>query len=501
MISLNAISTLFESWRSRKHRNVTLTQEQMHDYQIMGVNFILDNPFCALFIDLGLGKTIISLTALREITMLDPDIKKVLVVAPLKVANRTWPDEIQNWEHTCTLSYSVITGDEDARKRAMHSSAELHIINRENVEWLAQQWRSKWPYQMVIIDESSSFKDHTTKRFKALKNVRPYIKRLVELTATPAAESYVHLFAQIYLLDAGERFGRFITHYKEKYFVESKYTRKLDLRPGAKEAITRKIHDICLVMKASDYLDMEEPVHIEVPVVLSAKEMARYRSMEEDYIIELVDDLDGETIIEAETAAVLAGKLLQMASGFIYDSRKELGEGDKVRVTRTDYHLHDHKMDALDALVENLQEQGENIMIVYHFKPSLARLQKRYPKGVVMDKEGNAVTPWNKGKIPILFVHAQSAGHGLNWQKGGRAMIFYDIPWSLELYLQIIGRLNRQGQKRQVLLYHLVAKGTIDQKVVLRLKEKRDTQEWLLRRITYLRRKRQKRLSELAEAL
>ena len=172
MIRLNAISTLFESWRSRKHRNVTLTQDQMHDYQVMAVDFILDNPFCALFIDLGLGKTIISLTALREITLLDPDIKKVLVIAPLKVANRTWPDEVQNWDHTCTLEYSVITGDEQARKRAMHSSAELHIINRENVEWLVQQWRAKWPYQMVIIDESSAFKDHTTKRFKALANVR-----------------------------------------------------------------------------------------------------------------------------------------------------------------------------------------------------------------------------------------------------------------------------------------------------------------------------------------
>lgn len=501
MIRLNAISTLFESWRSRKHRNVTLTQDQMHDYQVMAVDFILDNPFCALFIDLGLGKTIISLTALREITLLDPDIKKVLVIAPLKVANRTWPDEVQNWDHTCTLEYSVITGDEQARKRAMHSSAELHIINRENVEWLVQQWRAKWPYQMVIIDESSSFKDHTTKRFKALANVRRYIKRLVELTATPAAESYVHLFAQIYLLDEGKRFGKHITHYKERYFTENKYSRKLDLRPGAKEVITRKIHDICMVMKAQDYLDMKEPVHIEVPVVLSDKEMARYKTMEEDYLIEVVDDLDGETIIEAETAAILAGKLLQMASGFIYDSRKELGPNGNVKAVRTAHHLHDHKMDALEALVENLQEQGENIMIVYHFIPSLTRLQKRFPKGVVMDKAGDAVTPWNKGKIPILFVHAQSAGHGLNLQKGGRAMIFFDIPWSLELYLQVIGRINRQGQERQVLLYHLVAKGTADQKVVLRLKEKRDTQDWLLRRITYLRRKRQKRLRELAEAL
>ena len=341
-------------------------------------------------------------------------------------------------------------------------------------------------------------KDHTTKRFKALANVRRYIKRLVELTATPAAESYVHLFAQIYLLDQGERLGKTVTSYREKYFTQNRRSMKWDLRPGAKEEITSKIQDICLVMKAEDYLDMKQPQHIESPVYLSDAEMSRYNAMEEDFLTEVIQE-DGESlVIEAETAATLASKLLQMASGFIYHSERELVNG-KPKLNRTAHQLHDHKMDALEALLEQLD--GENVMIVYHFKPTLERLLARFPEAVAMDKSGDAVTPWNKGKIKKLLVHPQSAGHGLNLQKGGRVMIFYDIPWSLETYQQVIGRLHRQGQTRQVLLYHLVAKGTADEKVVVRLKEKRDTQEWLFQRLKRLARKRQKEREAMEDML
>ena len=493
----NQIWTSFDKWRASRRKNIERVESDMHVYQHTALQFIRDNPFCALFVDLGLGKTVTAMTAASEFLM-NGEVNKVLIIAPLKVANKTWPDEFSVWEHTCCMNYQVLTGEAKTRAQAIKSKAAIHIINRENVEWLVDQWRTKWPYDMVVIDESSAFKDHTTKRFKALKNVRKYVKRMVQLTATPAAESYLHLFAQIYLLDQGERLGKTVTSYREKYFTQNRWSMKWDLRPGAKEEITSKIQDICLVMKAEDYLDMKQPQHIESLVYLSDAEMSRYNAMEEDFLTEVMQE-DGESlIIEAETAATLASKLLQMASGFIYHSERELVNG-KPKLNRTAHQLHDHKMDALEALLEQLD--GENVMIVYHFKPTLERLLARFTDAVAMDKTGDAVTPWNKGKIKKLLVHPQSAGHGLNLQKGGRVMIFYDIPWSLETYQQVIGRLHRQGQTRQVLLYHLVAKGTADEKVVVRLKEKRDTQEWLFQRLKRLASKRQKEREAMEDML
>lgn len=497
MTMQKATLTSFDAWRQYRRRNAVRGKDAMHDYQKTGMDFIRRTPFCALFIDLGLGKTITSLTAAIEFIM-NGEINRVLVIAPLKVANRTWPDEFATWEHTCCLNYRVLTGSEAERKAALRDPASVHIINREQVEWLVDQWRTKWPYDMVIIDESSSFKDHTSKRFKALKKVRRYIKRMVQLTATPAAETYLHLFAQIYLLDEGERFGRHITKFRETYATQNKWSQKWTLRPGAAEDIVQKVSDICLVMKAEDYLDMEEPLHIETPVILSKEQMARYEAMSEDMLIDVVGN-DGEVVtIEAETAASLMSKLLQMSSGVIYNTRDVLVE-DMPRKVRDVYHLHDEKMDAMDALLEQLD--GENVMVVYHFKSSLDRLKKRYPQAVEMDKDGKAVTPWNKGKIPMLLVHPQSAGHGLNLQKGGRVMIFFDIPWSLETYLQVIGRLHRQGQVKQVLLYHLISKGTADELVVQRLREKRDTQEWLFTRLKQIARKRRRTREALDEVL
>lgn len=490
-------STSFETWRQYRRRNIERTKADLHPYQQQAMEFIRRTPFCALFIDLGLGKTITSLTVALELLM-DGDVNRVLVIAPLKVANRTWPDEFGTWDHTCCADFRVLTGDAKARNAAIKDPAAIHIINREQVEWLVDQWRTQWPYDMVIIDESSAFKDHTSKRFKALKNVRKYMKRMVQLTATPAAETYLHLFAQIYLLDQGERFGKYVTKFREKYATQNRWSLKWELRPGAAEEITAKISDICLVMKAADYLDMTEAHHIETLVHLSPAQQARYDAMSDDMLIEVVG-ADGETVtVEAETAASLMSKLLQMSSGVIYNTRDELVDG-KPKKVRDVFDLHQEKYEALDALLEQLD--GENVMVVYHFKSTLERLKKRYPQAVEMDKDGKAVTPWNKGKIPMLLVHPQSAGHGLNLQKGGHVMIFFDIPWSLETYQQVIGRLHRQGQTKPVLLYHLIAKGTADELVVQRLKEKRDTQEWLFARLKALSKKRRKARELLDEEL
>lgn len=475
-------------------------REALHDYQDLAYDFILEHPFCALFIDLGLGKTITSLTAAIDLLM-DFEVDKVLVVAPRRVANKTWPDEIADWDHTAMFEYTVISGKPEERARKCLSSSSIHIISRDNIEWLVEFYKRDWPYDMVIIDESSSFKDHTTKRFKALRNVRRYIKRMVQLTATPCAETYMHLFAQVFLLDEGKRLGKTITGYQNAYFNSNKWSHKFTLREGAREVITQKISDLCLVMKAEDYLDMAKPVFVNRKVELNEVQTKQYLEMEKDMIIEVYgDDLEPVTV-EAESAATLSGKLLQMCSGVVYNSYFEgLHEKTGKPIKKTDvYELHEAKLDMLEDIVESCE--GKNILVGYHFKSSLARLKKRFPKAVQMDAEGECVTKWNQGKIKMLLAHPQSAGHGLNLQKGGHTIVFFDIPWSLELYLQFIGRLQRQGQKDLVTVYHLIAEGikrtkkgievvpTLDGGVVEALRRKEDGQEWLLQQIMKVRNK------------
>ncbi|QFG04469.1 DNA helicase [Aeromonas phage vB_AhyS-A18P4] len=497
--------SVLDLWWERITAEATLDREQMHDYQVEGADFIKANPYCACFVDLGLGKTVMSLTAITDLLWSDPRIKKVLVIAPLKVANMTWPDEIRNWYHTCHLDYAVLTGDEASRLHGLRQKVKIYIINRENVEWLVNTVGRRWDFDMVVIDEAANFKDSTTNRFKALAKVRPRIRRVVELTATPVSESYLGLFAMIFLLDRGERFGRKFQDYKDEYFKENRYSRRVEIRKDSPERITDLISDITLVMEAKDYLDLQPTRFIDVQVPLSAKEQARYKEMADTAMIEVLDEAGEATLIEAETAATLTGKLLQMASGFIYETKRVFADEleERVKVVRTPHILHDHKLERLDGILDDMREQNERVVVVYHFKPSLERLMKRYPKARVMDKEGRLVKDWNEGKIDLLFLHAQSAGHGLNMQKGGRVMVFFDLPWSLDLYLQVIGRLARQGQLYQVLVYHLIAKGTDDGRVVERLREKRDTQDWLFARLKRLAAKRKremlKRIAALAE--
>lgn len=491
----------FEAYCRQKRARVTLYRDQMHEFQSRrAYDFVMENPFCALFIDMGLGKTIIMLTVIVDLLM-SFEIKKVLIIAPRRVANKTWPDEIQNWRHTCMFDYQVISGTAQEREMQCQSDASIHIISRDNIEWLVMHFKSKWPYDMVVIDESSSFKSHTTKRFKALRNIRRYIKRLHMLTATPAAEGYMGLFAQTFLLDEGERFTKTITTYRENYFKENKYSHAFKLRDGAKEAITEKISDICLVMRASEYLDMLPVIYTDRRVQLTAAESARYLQLQEDLFTTVENEWLEEVTIEAETAASLSQKLLQLCSGVVYHSYLD-GINPKTGnpISHRDvYELHTAKLDMLEEVIEECQ--GQNILIAYHFASSLDRLKQRFPDAVQMDKEGECVTKWNAGKINKLLAHPQSAGHGLNLQKGGHIIVFYDIPWSLELYQQFVGRLHRQGQVSPVNVIHLVAEGqvrdkktgeiqpmeTLDSGVVAALKAKEDSQEWLLQEITKIR--------------
>jgi SNF2-related domain/Helicase conserved C-terminal domain len=507
---------------------VELRRDQMHEYQGIGYEFMKLNPFSALFIDMGLGKTITSLTLIVDMIM-SFEVEKVLVIGPLKVATDTWPNEIRKWAHTAVLNHSLIRCDDDdprvkaagkaARTKARLSGssqqeansiagkaetamsekiraekamspAGLHIINREQVEWLVNLHGKNWPYRMVIIDESSGFKDIQSHRFKALAKVRRVpglITRMHLLTATPAAETYEHLFAQIYLLDLGQRLGKGITKYRRDYFNYNQYSRKHKLRDGCEEIILDKIKDICLVMKAEDYLQIEKPTIAPCMVHLADSQMSLYRQMEKEFFVTLPDGTD----IEAETAAALSSKLLQMASGVLYETKflEDWDTDDMKKVTKV-HHLHDHKIEMLRQIVE--ESNGEPLLVGYHFKSSLNRLLKAFPKAVAMDREGKCLKAWNARKIPMLLIHPQSGGHGLNMQKGGHNLIFFDLPWSLELYLQLIGRLARQGQKNHVVVRPLIASGTLDEFVFKSLCKKEDAQEMLFTLLKLLIKKAKK---------
>lgn len=529
------ISTLFD--------HVKLGPEDMHAYQNTAVDFLLANPFSALFVDLGLGKTCISLTVILNLVS-NFEANHILVIAPVRVANETWPTEIATWRHTAPLSFvhvrhehvvdavnsagqlerdlikkeiedecmwnavsradtkrliseklkgkaakdriekaRLLASRKAVREHFKRNPATVHIVNREQVEFLVDAWGRDWPYDVVIVDESSSLKDHTTGRFKALRRVRPLIKRMHQLTATPAAETHLHLFAQIFLLDQGERFGRTITNFREEYFTYNPYSRVYKLRPGADKAIADKIADITLTMKAEDYLDLEKPLMLMERVKLTEEQQSLYKAMEDDMIVKLPSGVE----VEAETAAALVQKLLQMASGVLYETvLDDQGDGSFKR-RRVVHHLHDHKIEKLQTIVE--EACGETLLVAYWHESSLARLQAAFPKAVVMDKKGECVKRWNAGKIPMLLIHPMSGGHGLNLQHGGRRIVFFDIPWSLELYLQLIGRLARQGQRFVVMVHHIIAEGTKDEDVVECLSEKNDLQEMLF---TLLRKARRR---------
>lgn len=454
--------------------------EDLHSYQDECIAFGLANPFSAFFIDMGLGKTVSSLTIIARLLLETFDDDMTLVIGPLRVVTDTWPTEIELWRHTAWMSYTLIRDDGKAKKEDLvKQRTSVHFINREQLEWLVYFWKDAWPYRRVFVDESSSLKDHTSKRFKALAKVRNtpgLITRLHLLTATPAAETYIHLFTQMYLLDLGQRLGKNITAYRERYFTYNKYSMKYKLRPGAEEEILAKIADVCLVMKAKDYLSRAEPTVLQRKVTLEPAQLALIKKLEKDFIITLTDG----TEIEAKTAAILSSMLLQMASGSVYETQLvEDFDTDDLKKVKKVHSIHDHKIVALKEIFEEAQTQGEPLLVAYYFQSSLAKLRKAFPNATVMDNGGKCIKPWNAGKIPMLLIHPQSAGHGLNLQHGGHTLIFFDLIYSLEYYLQTIGRIDRQGQANPVIVQLMIAEGTRDQDVAAALVQKQDAQEML----------------------
>lgn len=405
----------------------------------------------------------ITLSAIFDLILDSFQIRKVLVIAPLRVARDTWPAEIEKWDHLQGLTYSVVVGGEQERKAALMQKADIYIINRENVDWLVNRSGLPFDYDMVVIDELSSFKSHRAKRFKSLMKVRPLVKRIVGLTGTPSSNGLMDLWAEFRLLDMGQRLGRFIGRYREDYFVPDKRNQQIVFsykpRPGAEEAIYRQISDITISMKNTDYLKLPELVTNEISVKLSQKEMDYYQTLQR----ELVLPLEGQEI-DAVNAAALSNKLLQMAGGAVY------GENGAV------VQIHDRKLDALEDLIE--AATGKPVLVAYWFKHDLERILNRFP-AEKLDSAGS-IKRWNEGKIPLAVIHPASAGHGLNLQAGGSTLVWFSLTWSLELYQQTNARLWRQGQKNTVVIHHIITKDTIDEDVIRSLKRKDKTQTALI---------------------
>ncbi|WP_366923856.1 DEAD/DEAH box helicase [Metallumcola ferriviriculae] len=434
-----------------------------HEYQVYATDYILSHPVAAVLLDMGLGKSVITLTAIFDLTLDSFLVRKVLVIAPLRVARDTWPAEIEKWDHLQGLTYKVAVGSEKQRKSALLQKAQVYIINRENVEWLVHRSGIPFDFDMVAIDELSSFKSHQAKRFKSLLKVRPKVKRIVGLTGTPSSNGLMDLWSEYRLLDIGQRLGRFIGKYRDNYFVPDKRNQQVVFsykpRPGAEEAIYQLISDITISMKGSDYLKLPELLLNEVPVRLSEKEMETVKTLKRD----LIATIKGEEIT-ASNAAGLSGKLLQMANGAVYDD-----DGAVI-------HIHDRKLDALEDLIE--AANGKPVLIAYWFKHDIARIKKRF--AVETLDSSDSIKRWNSGEIPIAAVHPASAGHGLNLQTGGSTLVWFGLTWSLELYQQTNARLWRQGQKDTVVIHHLIAKETIDERVMKALKDKDNTQAALI---------------------
>ena len=440
---------------------------QPHEYQQYATDFIIKNPTAAVFLEMGLGKSVITLTAILELCLERFEISRVLVIALLRVARDTWPAEIQKWDHLKNLTYSVAVGTANERRAALRQKTFVHIINRENVQWLIEDSGIPWQYDMVVIDELSSFKSHQSKRFKSLMKARPGVRRMVGLTGTPSSNGLMDLWSEFRVLDMGKRLGRFITHYREQFFEPDRRNgmQVFSYRPraGAEREIYRRIGDITISMRSADYLKMPECVMNTVPVKLDSTEYEVYEEMES----KMVTELDGVEI-DAVNAAALTGKLCQLANGAIYTP-----DGNTV-------FFHERKLDALEDLIEGAN--GKPVLVAYWYKHDLARIQERFKVREL--KSSKDITDWNAGKIPVAVIHPASAGHGLNLQAGGSTLIWFGLTWSLELYQQTNARLWRQGQQAEtVVIHHIITRGTVDEDVMHSLSEKDRSQAALMRAV------------------
>ena len=435
-----------------------LNRSDLHEYQHKGVKHILENKNSALFLDMGLGKTITTLTAIEE--LIYKDVEKVLIIAPLRVCNSVWMQEAQNWEHTSYMTFTNLSGGRANMLKGLKESSDIYLINRENVKSMVEATKGKWDFDMVVIDESSSFKSYSSQRFKALKKVLHLIDKMVLLTGTPSPNGYMDLWSQIYLLDRGERLGKNITAFRNRYFTKDFMGWSYELNSYAPAKIQALIKDITISMSSEDYLELPEFIPTVLQNKLSGKLLNQYEEFEKDMLL----DLDGE-LLTAMSAATLSNKLLQFCSGNIY------GEDGQI------HHFHDLKLDTLQEIIDSSPD--ENLLVAYNYKHELTALKKKFPNAVVLDKEGTIVEQWNKGEIKILLAHPASAGHGLNLQKGGKTLIWYGFTWSLELYQQFNKRLHRQGQTDNVRCIH-IAVGDIEYKLMKTLSLKDATQQQLL---------------------
>ena len=436
---------------------------QPHPYQQAAIQKIVSSKAAGLFLDMGLGKTVITLTAISELISME-EVKRVLVIAPLQTAKNTWPDEKDKWEHTKHLRMSLVLGTAEQRRSALADDADIYVINRENVQWLCEVENRPvaWRFDMVVIDELSSFKNPSAKRFRALRKVMPMVSRVVGLTGTPAPNGYMDLWSEIYLLDRGERLCNTVTMYRQLYFRPGRSNGHVvyewKLKKGCKEIIDSKLADLCMSMKADDYLKMPDRVETEVYVTMDESEQKLYRRFGRDRVLP-------EEGVVGLSAASVQNKLLQMANGFVYD---EDGRA---------YHLHDKKLDALEELKE---AANRPLLVFYSFVADKIRILERFPDAVEL-KGREEIEAWNQGKVPMLVTHPASAGHGLNLQEGGNTIVWFGLPWSLELYQQANARLYRQGQKSTVYVYKILTKDTHDVDVLRALETKNVTQESLIR--------------------
>ena len=434
-----------------------------HSYQEYAIRYIETHPISALLIDMGLGKTSITLTAIRNLLFDSFEVCKVLVIAPLRVAKNTWTDVIKKWEHLSTLTYSLIIGNENERLSALNEQTDIYIINRENVDWLVNKSGYKFDFDMVVIDELSSFKNHQSKRFKSLMKVRPLVKRIVGLTGTPSSNGLMDLFAEFKILDMGKRLGYFIGQYRNTYFKPDKMNGPIVYSykplPNAENAIYEKISDITVSMKANEYLKMPELLTSNYVVELSNSEKKQYDKMKKSLVLEITD---GE--ITASNAASLSNKLCQLSNGAIYDDEQNIVE------------IHDRKLETLEDIIESMN--GKPLLIAYWYRHDLERIKSRFSVREIKTSED--ISDWNDGKIPVALIHPASAGHGLNLQNGGSTLVWFGLTWSLELYQQTNARLYRQGQKNAVVIQHIITKGTIDEQILKALQKKNKTQADLI---------------------
>lgn len=439
-----------------------------HDYQRYCIDRILDTPAVGLFLDMGLGKTVITLTALQELKYFRASMYKALVIAPKKVAESTWSKEQSKWDHLQRLRISVVLGTEKQRIEALEADADIYVINRENTQWLVKHYGQSWPFDVVVLDESSSFKNHQAKRFRALKMIRPKISRLIELTGTPSPHGLMDLWAQVYLLDSGKRLGRTITLYRELYFLPDKRNQMIiysyKLKEGAAEEIYRRISDICISMKSGDYLQLPDMVYDDIPVRLDDRSARAYRKLEKETLLQV----DEETVTAA-SAAALTNKLLQLCNGAVYSETGDVLE------------IHDCKITALMETIEQLNGQHAIIYYYYrHDRERILRALEKLPLTARVYRGAQDESDWNDGKIDLLLAQPASCGYGLNLQHGGHHVIWFGLTWSLEEYQQANKRLHRQGQPYPVIVHRLIVQGGTDEDVVRSLEGKSGSQEELL---------------------